>query len=284
MVSVDRILASSSLSSSSAVAAPIFFDSSVNSNSHSKKERLLSTSASSQNNVNGIMEVLKTQESGKSNVENGDGSSKEKEGVLRECRICQEEDEEQDMESPCACNGTLKFAHRKCIQRWCNKKGDITCEICNQVFSPNYILPLKRSNTDVIAIDIRQAWGSNFDLHDPHFLAFAAAERQFFQPEYEEYTITNSSTLSCFRLVILIVMLLLLIRHTLMVTRDFRMLQESSTFFRFQISLLQLAGFLLPCYVMARSWYIIQCRRRRQMTCSLFLYICPEDIPTNSEA
>lgn len=34
---------------------------------------------------------------------------------------------------------------------------------------------------------------------------------------------------------------------------------------QFQISLLQLAGFLLPCYVMARSWYIVQCRRRRQV-------------------
>ncbi|MFS7993555.1 putative E3 ubiquitin-protein ligase MARCH [Helianthus anomalus] len=24
------------------------------------------------------------------------------------------------------------FSHRKCIQKWCNKKGDITCEISNQ--------------------------------------------------------------------------------------------------------------------------------------------------------
>lgn len=35
---------------------------------------------------------------------------------------------------------------------------------------------------------------------------------------------------------------------------------------QFQLSLLQLAGFLLPCYVMARSWYIIQYRRRRQVS------------------
>ncbi|XP_028054073.1 E3 ubiquitin-protein ligase MARCH5-like [Camellia sinensis] len=76
------------------------------------------------------------------------------EKVVRECRICQEEDEEHQMEAPCACNGTLKFAHRKCIQRWCNKKGDITCEICSQVYSPNYILPPK-SNPEVMAIDIR---------------------------------------------------------------------------------------------------------------------------------
>ena len=27
----------------------------------------------------------------------------------------------------------IQFAHRKCVQRWCNEKGDITCEICHQV-------------------------------------------------------------------------------------------------------------------------------------------------------
>lgn len=28
--------------------------------------------------------------------------------MVRECRICQEEDEQHQMEAPCACNGTLK--------------------------------------------------------------------------------------------------------------------------------------------------------------------------------
>ncbi|KAI7979182.1 hypothetical protein LOK49_Contig464G00001 [Camellia lanceoleosa] len=51
-----------------------------------------------------------------------------------------------------------QFAHRKCIQRWCNKKGDITCEIWSQVYSPNYILPPKSCSPEVMAIDIRQPW------------------------------------------------------------------------------------------------------------------------------
>ncbi|CAA0839340.1 RING/FYVE/PHD zinc finger superfamily protein [Striga hermonthica] len=199
----------------------------------------------------------------------GEGPSfsfvKEKCLSLRECRICQEEDEEKDMEAPCSCNGTLKFAHRKCIQRWCNKKGDITCEICNQVFSPNYSSPPPRSNADVMAIDIRQAWGPHIDLRDPRFLAFAVAERQFLQSAYDDYAFANSGTLTCFRTVALILMLLLLIRQTLMLTRDFGMLRESSVFFNYQITILQLAGFLLPCYVVARSFYIVQCRRRRQV-------------------
>ena len=29
----------------------------------------------------------------------------------------------------------LQYAHRKCVQRWCNEKGDIICEICRQVIS-----------------------------------------------------------------------------------------------------------------------------------------------------
>ncbi|XP_051126524.1 uncharacterized protein LOC127248288 isoform X2 [Andrographis paniculata] len=63
--------------------------------------------------------------------------------------------------SPIPCQILMwEFAHRKCIQRWCNKKGDTTCEICNQVFSPNYTCPppppQPRSNSDVMTIDIRR--------------------------------------------------------------------------------------------------------------------------------
>ncbi|KAL5784167.1 hypothetical protein ACOSQ2_006559 [Xanthoceras sorbifolium] len=184
--------------------------------------------------------------------------------MVVECRICQEEGDVQSMEAPCACNGTLKFAHRKCIQRWCNKKGDITCEICNQVFSPNYSLPPARSNPDVMAIDIRQAWGPHIDLRDSHLLALAAAEHQFLQAEYEDYAVANTGSIACLRSVALILLIVWLTRQVLMAKRDSGMMQEYSTFFNFQVSLLQFAGFLLPCYVMARSWYVMQRRRRRQ--------------------
>ncbi|XP_010268193.1 PREDICTED: uncharacterized protein LOC104605219 [Nelumbo nucifera] len=198
---------------------------------------------------------------------NGEGCSKkeEKKGEMIECRICQEEDEEHEMEAPCGCSGTLKFAHRKCIQKWCNKKGDITCEICNQVFSPNYSLPPTRTNPDGMAIDIssiRQAWGQQYDLHEPHFLALTAAEHQLLRSQYDEYAAANNGAVAFFRSIALILMLILLIRNTLMITRDSGILQETSTFFN--VSVLQLAGLLLPCYVMVRSCYIIHSRRRRQ--------------------
>ncbi|KAL6532016.1 hypothetical protein OROGR_013986 [Orobanche gracilis] len=215
MVCVDRIIASSACFQESPSSSP-------------------SANAVERGRERDGEESVNTSENGDASVIKGgifDEGCSFSDVKVRECRICQEEDEEKDMESPCACNGTLKFAHRKCIQRWCNKKGDITCEICNQVFSPNYSSPPQRSNTDVIAIDIRQAWGPHIDLRDPHFLAFAAAERQFLQSEYDDYALTNSGTLTCFRMVALILMLLLLIRQTLMLTRDFGLLRESSLFF-----------------------------------------------------
>ncbi|KAI8543340.1 hypothetical protein RHMOL_Rhmol08G0209400 [Rhododendron molle] len=73
-----------------------------------------------------------------------------------ECRICQEEDSMKNLETPCACSGSLKFAHRKCVQRWCNEKGDITCEICHQPYHSGYTAPPPAPRSEDTTIDIRQ--------------------------------------------------------------------------------------------------------------------------------
>ncbi|KAJ4810426.1 RING/FYVE/PHD zinc finger superfamily protein [Rhynchospora pubera] len=190
-------------------------------------------------------------------------------GEVVECRICQEEGDDSDMEAPCACAGTLKFAHRKCIQRWCNKKGSITCEICNQIYAPNYSIPPPvRTCSDMLAIDIRQSWGPRVGDRDSHFLAIAVAEQELLQAEYEEYA-SSSSSVACCRTVALILMLLLLVRHMLLITRDISALQDVSALFN---ASLQFAGFFLPCYVIARSCYIVQSRRRRQVNSMPTLY------------
>nr|GLL41648.1 E3 ubiquitin-protein ligase MARCH3-like [Ipomoea trifida] len=58
-----------------------------------------------------------------------------------ECRICHDEGLDSTMETPCSCRGTLKYAHRRCVQRWCHAKGDTVCEICHQPFKPDYKAP-----------------------------------------------------------------------------------------------------------------------------------------------
>ncbi|RRT59985.1 hypothetical protein BHE74_00014968 [Ensete ventricosum] len=50
-----------------------------------------------------------------------------------ECQIWQDDDHVKTWSSPCTCSGSLKYAHRACVQHWCNKKGDITYEICHEV-------------------------------------------------------------------------------------------------------------------------------------------------------
>ncbi|BAT75049.1 hypothetical protein VIGAN_01284800 [Vigna angularis var. angularis] len=178
--------------------------------------------------------------------------------VVVECRICQEEDQVQAMEAPCSCNGTLKFAHRNCIQRWCNKKGNTICEICKQEFSPNYSLPPVRSNA-ITAIDIRQESGNNADVH----VDLASAEHQLLQTEYEDYAMSQTSSIACLRSTTLLLLIILLVRQALMVTKNSTTGQDTSIIFNLEISLLQFAGVLLPCYAMARSWYAIQNRRRQ---------------------
>nr|GMC71863.1 Protein involved in mRNA turnover and stability [Ipomoea batatas] len=49
-----------------------------------------------------------------------------------------------------------------------------------------------------------QAWGPAIDLRDPRFLAFATAEHQLLQSEYDDYAIASSSSLACFRYVAII--------------------------------------------------------------------------------
>ncbi|KAJ3678166.1 hypothetical protein LUZ60_001969 [Juncus effusus] len=190
---------------------------------------------------------------------NSGGKSWSKDAI--ECRICQEEGEEGDMESPCACSGTLKFAHRKCIQKWCNKKGNITCEICNQVYSPNYSIPPVRTTcSDMIAIDIRQSWLPQMDHRDSHFLALTVAEQELLEAEYQNYASFSSNSVACCRLIAFILMLLLIVRQMLLISRDISALQDVSVLFN---ASLQFAGFFLPCYVIARSCYLIHNRRRR---------------------
>ncbi|XP_042377744.1 uncharacterized protein LOC121970832 [Zingiber officinale] len=190
-----------------------------------------------------------------SGMTNGDGKNC---GEVVECRICQEEGDECDLESPCACTGTLKFAHRKCIQKWCNKKGNITCEICNQAFAPDYVSPSSEIGLNITTIDIRQSWSSQFDLRESHLLAISAAEQELLNADYEDYAAAGSRVIAFCHTVALILMLLLFIRQVLNAMKEAGMMQDISSIC--DVSL-QIAGLLLPCYVIARSCYI----RRRQV-------------------
>ncbi|KAL1317603.1 hypothetical protein HN51_069662 [Arachis hypogaea] len=205
-------------------------------------------------------------------VELEHGGDDEEEPLIQmaECRICQEEDSVSNLESPCACSGSLKYAHRKCVQHWCNEKGDITCEICHQPYQPGYTAPPPRPQPEETTIDIGGGWtisGTPLDLRDPRLLAIAEAERQFLDAEYDEYAASNASGAAFCRSAALILMALLLLRHALSVTDGDASDDDPSNFF--SLFLLRAAGFLLPCYIMAWAISILQRRRQRQEAAAL---------------
>ncbi|XP_009773410.1 uncharacterized protein LOC107771381 [Nicotiana tabacum] len=178
-----------------------------------------------------------------------------------ECRICQEEDSLDKLESPCACSGSLKYAHRACVQHWCDEKGDITCEICHQQYQPGYTVP-PRTVAEETIIDIGGGWqisGTPLDLHDPRLLAIAEAERQLLEDDYNS---ANASGAAFCRSAALILMALLLLRHALPMT-DTDGDDEDPTAF-FSLFLLRAVGFLLPCYIMLWAISILQQRKQRE--------------------
>ncbi|KAB8115785.1 hypothetical protein EE612_056526 [Oryza sativa] len=187
-------------------------------------------------------------------VEEGGG---EEEPLIQaaECRICQEEDSVKNLEKPCACSGSLKYAHRACVQRWCNEKGDITCEICHEQYKHGYTAPPRVEPDDTI-IDIGGDWA-----RDPRIIAVAAAQRRLLETEYDEYAGTDASGAAFCRSAALILMALLLLRHALSIS-DNEGDDDASTMF--SLFLLRAAGFLLPCYIMAWIFSILHRRRQRQ--------------------
>ncbi|XP_071693165.1 uncharacterized protein [Rutidosis leptorrhynchoides] len=179
-----------------------------------------------------------------------------------ECRICQEEDSIKNLEVPCACNGSLKYAHRKCVQRWCNEKRDIICEICHQAYESGYTAPPPQSDDTVI--DINGGWtlaGTPLDLNDPRVLAMAAAEHRLLEADYDDYEDNSASGAALCRSVAIILMALLLLRHALTIGDGDSDDDDDATTF-FALFVLRAAGFLLPCYIMI--WGISLLQRRRQ--------------------
>ncbi|KAG2587279.1 hypothetical protein PVAP13_5NG131800 [Panicum virgatum] len=190
-----------------------------------------------------------------------------------ECRICQEEDWDSSMEAPCACCGSLKYAHRKCIQRWCNEKGDTICEICLQQFRPGYTAPQQLFHYGSIPMNFRGNWEiARQDLDDAQIITMVPTERDFMD-SYEDYLPirTRSGTLCC-RTVAVIFMALLILRHTLplMVGGN-----GEYSLALFSLLVLRTAGILFPVLVMVRALASFHRRRRQQVISSLNLCLQP---------
>ncbi|KAF6991643.1 hypothetical protein CFC21_008708 [Triticum aestivum] len=168
-------------------------------------------------------------------VEHG-GGGRPKSGVLVECRICQEDGDESCMEAPCSCKGSLKYAHRTCVQRWCDEKGDTICEICLQQFTPNYKAPSKL---------FQQGRNSIFFRTPAYIQAQARSSSTSTSYEYDRQASTPKAVICC-RIIAITLMLLLVLHDAISVY-----LGEQGVYTVALVTLLMLrtAGIVIPVYI-----------------------------------
>ncbi|KAK4763292.1 hypothetical protein SAY86_009060 [Trapa natans] len=185
-----------------------------------------------------------------------------------ECRICQDEDEDGNMETPCSCCGSLKYAHRKCVQRWCNEKGNTMCEICHQQFQPGYTAPPPLFQIGRIPMNFRGNWEvyrreSSSNGH--HLIAMVSTDRNFTDSDFNDTSASLTRSLVCCRSVALTFMILLILRHALPV-----MVAGAKEYSLplLMILLLRSIGIVLPIYIIIRVLTTVHRHRLRQVSSS----------------
>lgn len=173
---------------------------------------------------------------------------------LVECRICQDDDLDSNMETPCSCCGSLKYAHRRCVQRWCNEKGDTICEICHEPFKPGYQAPPPLLVYGHIPINFRRSWQIRRELTEARFVGTISADEALTNSSFEE----PSSRSLIYRCIVAIIFVgLLILRHTLPI------MVGGSEFVipLFLLAALRIMGILLLVYVTMVAITGLRCHR-----------------------
>ncbi|OIT06965.1 PREDICTED: E3 ubiquitin-protein ligase MARCH8-like [Nicotiana attenuata] len=168
-------------------------------------------------------------------------------GAISLCRICHEQEFEslKSLETPCACSGTVKFAHRDCIQRWCNEKGNTTCEICLQKFESGFYVPSPKKVylVDNTAVTIR---GSLEVIRRSEAEPESSAEEEEEEILESQCSQTRDRNYSYCRTALLIFTIVLLMRHVLMVLNGGA---KDYPFTLPTLILIKASGIILPMYI-----------------------------------
>ncbi|KAJ3676078.1 hypothetical protein LUZ60_003490 [Juncus effusus] len=174
-----------------------------------------------------------------------------------QCRICHEEELQSStsMESPCSCSGSLKFAHRYCIQRWCDEKGSTLCEICLQNFEPDYIVPPKKAHLVDVAVTIRGSLEVPRPNYEPRNELVELSNS-----DYAECSASSNRGATCCRSAAIILAVLLLLRHLTVVLS---IGTDQYAFSLLIMFLLRASGILLPFFFVLRLISAIQHGQRQ---------------------
>ncbi|THG20206.1 hypothetical protein TEA_028761 [Camellia sinensis var. sinensis] len=122
-------------------------------------------------------------------------------------------------------------------------------------YKPGYTAPPPMFQLGGIPMNFRR------DVNNPRFIAMVSTERNLLEPDYDDYTASTSRSLVCFRIVAVIFMVLLILRHT------FPIIVSGAQNYSLPLILLLLlrtSGIILPFYVIVRAVNATHRRRRQQ--------------------
>ncbi|CAK9170317.1 unnamed protein product [Ilex paraguariensis] len=77
-----------------------------------------------------------------------------------QCRVCQQEKDEDLIDLGCKCRGGLSKAHRSCIETWFRMRSSNKCEICQQV-AAHVPLPVSQPSTSYWVWRVDPAFGGS---------------------------------------------------------------------------------------------------------------------------
>ncbi|KAF6984079.1 hypothetical protein CFC21_002137 [Triticum aestivum] len=181
----------------------------------------------------------------------------------RQCRICHEEEGDDGcatataMESPCGCSGSLKYAHRGCVQRWCDEKGSTVCEICLQNYEPGYTVAPKKTQVAHVAVTIRGSLEvPRQDYEAPEDAVLIGLDAAVGDPAYAECASAAGRSAAWCRSVTVTFTVVLLLRHLIALVTVGAANQYA--FSLLTIYLLRASGILLPFYVLMRLISAVQ--------------------------
>ncbi|URD90116.1 hypothetical protein MUK42_34286 [Musa troglodytarum] len=179
-------------------------------------------------------------------------------GKLVECRICQEDDQDSNMEIPCSCCGSLKqFKPGYTALPKLFHYGRAPMNFRYLLYS---ILPIKINTHSV-----RGSWDtSSQDLHDPQILTVVPSG--VIESNYYDHLASRLRSTICCRSVTIIFMILLVLRHTLPLIKGGA---EQYSFTLFSLLVLRTAGILIPIFFIAGTLTTFHHSRRRQVLARL---------------
>ncbi|KAF5939886.1 hypothetical protein HYC85_021053 [Camellia sinensis] len=118
-----------------------------------------------------------------------------------ECKICQDEDEDSNMETPCSCCGSLNMFITDAYKDGVTRKVTVCVRyVTRWPFKPGYTTPPPMFQLGSIPMNFRGNWEiSRRDLNNPCFIAMVTTEPNFVDPDYDEYAAFESRSLFCCR-------------------------------------------------------------------------------------